>query len=198
MNKVDALNERIWKRIWHLLKILEMKDKYTCMHCKFTAQYSMAFAKELRLSNDQINDLHIGGCLHDIGKLFLPTDILQKPTKLTANECNLVKKHVLDGLNIVEIYNLPPTAINCIKYHHERWDGLGYPSQLNGNETPLEGRILQITDAFSAMTIKRVYREPLSLNNSLSELEQNSGTQFDPKLVDIFVNIINRRKFIDY
>ncbi|PKM78723.1 MAG: hypothetical protein CVU90_00115 [Firmicutes bacterium HGW-Firmicutes-15] len=194
MYKADVLRGRIWKRIWHLLKILEMKDEYTCLHCKNTAQYSMAFAKELKLSNDQINDLHIGGCLHDIGKLFLPTDILQKPTALTTNECKHVKNHVLYGLNIVEIYKLPPIAINCIKYHHERWDGLGYPFQLTGNDTPLEGRILQITDAFSAMTVKRIYREPLSLNNSLSELEQNSGTQFDPELVNIFVNIIKRRK----
>lgn len=184
---------RIWKKIWHLLKILEMKDEYTFIHCKNTAQYSMGFIKVLKLSNEQINDLYIGGCLHDIGKLFLPNDILQKPTNLTTNEYNLVKEHVLYGLNIVEIFNLPTIAINSIKYHHERWDGLGYPFQLTGYETPIEGRILQIADAFSAMTIKRIYRDPLSLDNSLSELEKNSGTQFDPQLVDIFIDIIKRR-----
>lgn len=194
MKDIDTKkNRRIWKRIWHLLKILEMKDLYTYIHCHSTAQYSVSFAKEIKFSNDKVDDLYLAAWLHDIGKLFLPTDLLQKPTKLTISECKLVKQHVLYGLDIVKIYNFPTIITNCIKYHHERWDGSGYPFRTTGNDTPIEGRILQITDAFSAMTNKRIYRTPLSLSDSLYELEKNSGTQFDPELVDIFINMLKRR-----
>ena len=198
MNNGGAPDELLWFWIWHLLKVLEKKDEHTFKHCKNTAHYSKAFAKVLKLSNEEINDLHMGGCLHDIGKIFLPSDILQKPSKLTADEYTLVKKHVLNGLNIAGDYDLPITVINCIKYHHERWDGLGYPFELTGNLVPLEGRILQITDAFSAMTIKRVYRENLSLDDSLAELEKNCGTQFDSELTDIFIRNIKEGKLIEY
>lgn len=185
-------SRRYLQKTWHLLRILAMKDQYTYNHSRNTAEYSVAFARELNLSYDMVTDLFIAGWLHDIGKLYLPTDLLQKPAALTTTEYNLVKKHVQHGLDIMAIYQLPPMVINCIKYHHERFDGSGYPFQISGAETPLEGRMIQITDAFSAMTNKRIYRNPLSLNDAIKELEQGSGAQFDPTLIPVFVQILKR------
>ncbi|MGE5458949.1 MAG: HD-GYP domain-containing protein [Methanobacterium sp.] len=186
-------SQRYLQKTWHLLRILAMKDQYTYIHSKNTAEYSVAFARALDLSYDMVTDMYIAGWLHDIGKLYLPTDLLQKPAALTTAEYDQVKKHVQYGLDIVAIYKLPPMVINSIKYHHERFDGLGYPFQISGADTPLEGRIIQITDAYSAITNKRVYRNPLSLSNAIDELEQNSGTQFDPELLPVFIRILMSR-----
>jgi HD-GYP domain-containing protein (c-di-GMP phosphodiesterase class II) len=108
---------------------------------------------------------------------------------------NIIKKHVTDGLSLVINYGLSEISLNALKYHHERFDGKGYPYGLSGNDTPIEGKIMQIADAFSAMTIKRVYRDLISPNDALEELIKKKGTQFDPNLVDTFVTLYNKNAF---
>lgn len=176
-----------------ILKVLSEKDMYTYMHSKYTAKYAYELAKALKLSSDIVNGLYIAGWLHDVGKMLVSNDILRKPGALTDEEYNIVKEHVNIGIKMISILEIP----NCneivtkgIKYHHERWDGKGYPSGISGNNTPLEGRILQIADVFSAMTVKRVYRETLSLNDAINEMNSNAGTQFDSELVSVFTSYL--------
>ncbi|MPN33480.1 putative cyclic di-GMP phosphodiesterase [bioreactor metagenome] len=115
---------------------------------------------------------------------------MRKKSTLTNEEYNLIKRHVLDGLNILERFQLSDVVINAIKYHHARYDGKGYPFEIKGQDTPIEAKILQIADAFSAMTVKRVYRELMSQKDALQEICSHKCTQFDPEIVDIFIKLM--------
>lgn len=172
----------------HLIHALEEKDMYTYVHSQFTAQYSVVLAEALYLPTSTVEEIRIAGLLHDIGKLMIPNKILRKPRELTAAEFKIIKQHVTLGLTILENLGVSEIIMNGVKYHHERWDGSGYPFGLTGSETPIEGRILQLADAFSAMTIKRVYRECLSVDRAVEEMLRNSGNQFDSQLVKILAD----------
>lgn len=176
------------------LQILAEKDIYTYIHSQYTGQLAVAIGTILDLSEKTIKDLYIAGWLHDLGKILVPRQILRKPAALSDAEYKIVKHHVSYGLKILSDLQLPATVKNAIKYHHERWDGKGYPSRTTGENTPLAGRILQIADAFSAMTIKRVYRKPLSKEDALDEIRKNRGSQFDPELADRFIDIIQNQR----
>lgn len=173
-----------------LLITLAEKDMYSYVHSQYVVYYSVTLAKALNLPRNTIEEISLAGWFHDIGKILIPNDILRKKSLLTDEEYNLIKGHVLDGLNILEKFHLSDTAINAIKYHHARYDGKGYPFEILGQDTPIEAKILQIADAFSAMTVKRVYRELMSEKDALQEIYSHKGTQFDPEIVDIFVKII--------
>lgn len=167
---------------------LAEKDIYTYIHSRFTGQVAAALGAALELPRKTIENLYAAGWLHDLGKILIPGSILQKPFALTEDEYAIMKQHVDDGIRILSGLDLPVTVINAIKYHHERWDGEGYPHHLAGKDTPIEGRILQIADAFSAMTTKRVYRDSLSPEEAMDEVRKNRGTQFDPGLADCFID----------
>jgi putative nucleotidyltransferase with HDIG domain len=162
---------------------------YTYVHSKYTAKYAARLGQALKLPPEIIDELRLAGWFHDIGKLFTARDILRKPTKLNKVEYDLIKRHIDDGLNILAPIGLPELVRNAIQFHQERWDGKGYPYQLAGTAIPLEGRIMQIADAFSAMTIKRVYREHSNYEEALGEIKRNSGSQFDPDLVAAFIGL---------
>lgn len=193
---IDALNNgEIFKnQSGQLLKVLAEKDMYTYLHSQSVAKYAVALAESLNLSEEMVEDIHFAGWLHDIGKIIITSEILRKPSRLDDAEYYIIKQHVNNGLNIINTYDCPGTVKNAILYHHERWDGKGYPNGIPGTETPIEGRILQIVDAFSAMTVKRVYREQLSEKSALDEIIRNSGTQFDPEMARIFVDYIKSKK----
>jgi len=126
---------------------------------------------------------YAAGWLHDIGKILISSDIIRKSTTLTPEEYELIKGHVNYGLNIINNLSLPVEIINCIAYHHENWDGTGYPHGLAGESIPFEARILQLADSYSAMIIRRVYRKTLSPEDALNEIISGCGKQFDPNLV---------------
>lgn len=176
-----------------LLKTLSEKDAYTCIHSQFVAQYASELAAALGLPKKMIKDIYISGLMHDIGKLYIPNAILKNPEELTVQEYAVIKEHVTDSLEMLHNIELSEATLNGIKYHHERFDGSGYPYRINGSFTPVEGRIMQIADAFSAMTIKRAYKESLSLGEAVLELKRNSSSQFDPELVDIFIALFNEK-----
>ena len=178
----------------YLLKVLAEKDMYTYVHSQYTAKCAVEIAEELGLSNDMIEKIYFAGWAHDIGKIVVTSEILRKPSKLDNGEYNIIKSHVVNGLNIIIPYDFDETVKNAINYHHERWDGKGYPNGVLGEDTPIEGRIMQVADAFSAMTIKRVYRERMSVEGSLEEIEKNSGSQFDPKIAKTFVKLMKKRE----
>lgn len=175
-----------------LLEALAQKDMYTFVHSKYTSVYAQLIAKELGLPEDVIGQIVTAAWIHDIGKLAIPDDILRKKEKLTDYEYSIIKKHVNYGINLLSHQNLTEICMNAIKYHHERWDGNGYPFGIKGVDTPLEGRIMQVADSFSAMKIKRVYRKSLSTDMALEELTRHRDRQFDAQLVDVLVKAIKK------
>jgi HD-GYP domain-containing protein (c-di-GMP phosphodiesterase class II) len=139
----------------------------------------------------QISMLHTAGLLHDIGKIAISEEILNKPGKLAPNEWEEIKRHPDIGYRILgSSYDMLELA-ECILAHHERWDGLGYPKGLKGLEIPAEARMIAIADAYDAMTSERPYRKPLSKQDALSEIIRCSGSQFDPEIVTVFVEKVS-------
>lgn len=183
----------IQDRYKSLLISLAEKDMYSYVHSQYVAHYAAILAKALNLPDEMVGEIILAGWFHDIGKVLIPNDILRKQGALTNEEFDLIKGHVVDGLNILEKFDLSDTVINAIKYHHARYDGGGYPFEIQGQDTPVEAKILQITDAFSAMIVKRVYRELMPKKDALDELCSHKGTQFDPDIVDLFVKIVLKK-----
>ncbi|TAH60650.1 MAG: diguanylate cyclase [Gottschalkiaceae bacterium] len=177
-----------------LLQVLEDKDMYTYVHSKYVAQYAVKVGEMLKLSDNKLRALYTAGLLHDIGKILIPGSILRKPIALTEQEHKLLRQHVVYGLKILETCNLGSIEIDAIKNHHERWDGFGYPFSISSRNTSVESRILQVADVFSAMTINRIYRERLTIDEALAEIRKNAGTQLDPEISAIFCDMIQANK----
>ena len=178
-----------------LVGALEMKDTYTQGHAMRVTEYSLSIGAKLKLSETELRDLYLGAVLHDIGKIGTADDVLNKPEGLNMREETLVREHPIKGtLFIVGIDNLSH-IVPVILHHHERWDGTGYPGRLKGEQIPLHARIVCITDAFDAMMSKRSYREGLDKESSIREILKEKGTQFDPFLVDVFIECLNDSPF---
>jgi diguanylate cyclase (GGDEF)-like protein/putative nucleotidyltransferase with HDIG domain len=178
--------------IYALAATVDAKDHYTYGHSRKVSQYAVALSEALGLPQDKIATIRAAGLLHDIGKIAIPDSILNKKGTLTEEEWKPVTAHPELG---VEILRHVIDLVNClpaILHHHEHHDGKGYPSGLKGKNIPLEARLLAIADAYDAMTSLRPYREQLPPEQALDELKRCSGTQFDPKLVDIFVKTIEQ------
>ncbi|MGC9063085.1 MAG: HD domain-containing phosphohydrolase [bacterium] len=173
-----------------LTKALEYYDRYTQGHSERVARYALKIGKKLGLDLETMRKIYWSGYLHDIGKIFVPQYILNKPSKLTKEEYELVKVHPVKSEELVlEIEGLEDVA-RIIRHHHERWDEKGYPDGLSDDDIPLGSRILGIADAFEAMTSERPYRKALTLEEAIEELKRCKGTQFDPRLVEIMITII--------
>ena len=167
---------------------IEQKDPYTKGHCNRVCELSLVLGKKIHLSESDLTILEGGCLLHDIGKIGIAENILNKPGKLTHSEYNLIKTHPETGVKILNHIDMFTPYIPIVRNHHERYDGTGYPDGLAGKRIPLLVRIVTLADAFDAMTSDRAYRKNLSLDNALLELVQNKRKQFDPELVDVFIN----------
>lgn len=171
------------------LTIINSKDRYTYSHTERNMEYAEALARKIQLPEEQINYLRYGALLHDIGKIEVPTEILNKRTRLDNQEWEIMKNHAIWGEQIVkQIKELQP-SLSAIRHHHERYDGLGYPDGLAGENIPLSARILTICDSFDAMTTNRPYQKTKTVSEALEELSRCSGTQFDPLLVKAFIEV---------
>jgi putative nucleotidyltransferase with HDIG domain len=168
---------------------LDAKDTYTHGHSFRVTQYSLAIAHQLELSAADINDLEIGGMLHDIGKIGIPESILQKPGKLTAEEYGVVKSHPMRGYRMLMTLPGMESVLRIVRHHHERTDGSGYPDGLCGEQIPLLARVLSVADAYDAMTSNRTYRAAMSHAAAVIEVQRNAGTQFDPQMVKAFIGL---------
>lgn len=170
-----------------LVTAIDNKDKYTRAHSEHMTQFALKLTEALGHSDETINVIRVAGLLHDIGKIGVPDTILQKPGKLTDEEYEVMKTHVT--LSAAIIHGLPHLGdiIDAVANHHERWDGKGYPAGLAGDKIPLLGRIMAVADAFSAMTLDRPYRAGMEIERALQEIEKGAGSQFDPKLAQVFV-----------
>lgn len=196
-DKQKQLERVTLQTITTIANIIDAKDEYTKGHSYRVAEYSSALAQELGYSKERVASVKYIGLLHDIGKIGIPDSILNKPGRLSDNEFALMRKHAEIGGNILSGNNMIDGLDEGAKYHHERYDGRGYPNGLKGEEIPEMARIIGIADAYDAMTSNRVYRRRLSNEKVISELKQCSGTQFDPKLAEIFVKIIESGRLDD-
>ncbi len=177
-----------------LANSLDAKDKYTRGHSERVALYSLEIGKAMKLPPESLKNLHIGALLHDIGKIGISEVIITKPTRLTEEEYELVKMHPVRGAKIIEPAKFLKEKVPLIKFHHERMDGKGYPEGLKGDNIPLLARIVCVADSFDAMTSKRAYRAPMGREAAVQELVKFSGSQFDPRVVSAFLEILGDEK----
>ena len=180
--------------IYALTAAIDAKDHYTFHHSRNVAYYAAELAKAAGMSADLVEIVRESGLLHDIGKIGIREDILNKPGKLTADEYDIMKSHVENAVNIIRYLPSLDYVIPAVFSHHERYDGKGYPRRLAEDNIPITGRILSIADAFDAITSIRNYKEASSPEEAVKILRSEAGKQFDPNLVEIFVDLVESKK----
>lgn len=173
---------------------IDAKDEYTRGHSRRVAEYSSAIARELGMSKEEVANIRFIALLHDIGKIGVPDAVLNKPGKLTDSEYDLMKQHTVVGADILKDIGMLPGIDIGAKYHHERYDGKGYPDKLKGEEIPRIARIIAVADAFDAMTSNRVYRKHLDSDHVMNELKKGRGTQFDPEADDALIRMLEEKR----
>ncbi|MBF4694101.1 HD domain-containing phosphohydrolase [Fusibacter ferrireducens] len=193
--EISALNDELETNYYTmavlLAKAIEAKDHYTGNHCERVRDFAMILGQGYNLSKIELRELKFGATLHDIGKIGIPEMILNKMGKLTDEEFEIIKGHSQGGYEIIKGMPTMHLAKLTILHHHENYDGTGYPHGLAGHEIPLLARIVSIADAFDAMISERPYRnQVMSRNQAFEELKQNAGIQFDPELVELFIELI--------
>jgi len=170
-----------------IAQTIELKDPYTRGHCDRVAAFALTIAESLRLSEGTLRAIKHGSWLHDCGKIGVPETILNRPGKLSAAEFDVVKKHPGWGAEVGRQANLPEEVINIILYHHERFDGRGYPTGAKGTEIPIEARIVAVADVFDAMSTDRPYAKGYDRAEAMRVMGVLRGAALDPQLVDIFL-----------
>lgn len=193
-DKNDQINRMTFETIEAISSTIDAKDEYTRGHSNRVADYSVIIAAELGFSEDKLSDIRYIALLHDIGKIGVPDSILKKKGRLSDEEYEEMKHHTVAGEMILSGVETIPDLMVGAKYHHERFDGKGYPSGLKGEEIPFVARIIAVADAFDAMTTDRVYRKRLPTEVVMAELEKGKGTQFDPKVVQAFITYLENHK----
>ena len=183
----DKLDRMYLETVTALAAAMEAKDQYTASHADSLAAMAVAVGSRMRLSDGELRMLQYAAVLHDIGKIGIPGNILNKPAELTREEFETMAQHTVIGERIISRIDYLVPIARIIRSAHERWDGKGYPDGHRGEEIPLASRILLVCDAFDAMTTDRPYRAALPIDEALSELSRHAGTQFDPRVVDVFL-----------
>ncbi len=177
----------LYGTVWALIAALEAKDEYTRGHSERVTAYAMDLGRVIGLPSETLNALELGGFLHDIGKIGIPERILHKPDRLTDEEYAIIKQHPRLGYSILSQIEGSQVVGDVVLHHHERWDGKGYPDGLAGEKIPLPARILGLADSFDAMGSTRPYRSHCAKERVMEEIRKNAGTQFDPRLADLFL-----------
>jgi HD-GYP domain-containing protein (c-di-GMP phosphodiesterase class II) len=185
---------RLVRALATLIRQLDAWERDATVHAREVAALSVELASRLGLAVDEVRQIRLGALLHDVGKLAVPDEILAKPGPLDVGEWELMRRHPRAGERVLEPMlecseavtdACVETVLAIVRFHHERWDGDGYPDRLAGESIPLGARIVAVADAFQAMTERRPYRAPRSRAEALAELERGAGRQFDPKLVQL-------------
>jgi diguanylate cyclase (GGDEF)-like protein/putative nucleotidyltransferase with HDIG domain len=173
-----------------LIEPLEIRDPYIGDHLRAVSRLALRIGLKMSVPSDQLDALTLGALLHDVGKIGVPDRILQKPGRLTDEEYRIIKRHpVLGAKMLASIRELAP-VVPAVKHHHERFDGKGYPERLRGEDIPLAARIISVVDAFDSMVRERPYGYGISQETALEEIEKNSGTQFDPRVVRALLEVV--------
>lgn len=196
-NTIDKLtkktNQSLVESIFALAKTIELKDHYTGEHVEMTAYFATEIARNLGLSADHIEKIRQASALHDLGKIGISEAILGKKSKLTEKEYEEIKRHPQIGADILRPVQFLQNIIPLIFHHHERWDGKGYPSGLKGEDIPLGARIIAIADVYQALISDRPYRRALSQDRVMEIIKSEAGAQFDPKIVDVFLRVLEQK-----
>lgn len=173
------------------ISFIDAKDPYTRGHSRRVAMYAAELAKRMKLSEDEVQNIYYAGLLHDAGKISVPDAVLNKPGKLTDEERKIIQDHTVAGGKMLKQMSSLRGIRETALYHHERYDGKGYPEGLKGTEIPLYARIVGVADSYDAMSSSRVYRRHLNKDEIIDEIQNGSGTQFDPEIVPYMVDMIN-------
>ncbi len=183
-------NEIINESIETFTGFIDAKDPYTNGHSKRVAVYTKSIAKAMGYEGEELDRIYYTALLHDCGKIGVPDNILGKPGKLTPDEFEVIKSHTVKGGEILSSFRSLEHVEEGARYHHERFDGKGYPEGLSGNDIPLIARMICVADSFDAMNTDRVYRKKLRKDRIISELEENKGKQFDPQIAEIMLKFV--------
>ncbi len=187
----ENLEKAYLESIQTLRYTVEAKDRYTRGHSDRVSEFSVLIGKHMGLSEKDLKTLKIGGLFHDIGKIGIPDSILLKEGKLDDNEYSEIKNHPSIGKHILSNASIFADIIPIVYHHHEKYNGTGYPEQLAGEQIPLLARIAAVADTFDAMTSKRSYRNAIPIEYVRAEIEKCSGTQFDPEIAKVFLDILD-------
>jgi putative nucleotidyltransferase with HDIG domain len=187
-------NEIISESIETFTGFIDAKDPYTNGHSKRVAEYTKMIAREMGYEGEELDRIYYIALLHDCGKIGVPDNILKKPGKLTDEEFEIIKSHTVRGGEILSNFKSLKDVGEGARYHHERYDGRGYPEGRSGEDIPLIARIIGVADSFDAMNTNRVYRNKLTKETIISEIENNKGKQFDPQIADVMLRLIKEGK----
>lgn len=192
----EQLNRLLEGTVTALASAVEKRDPYTAGHQRRVSELVCAIAEEMNLSAEVIHYLRIAALLHDVGKIYVPAEILAKPTKLTSAEFDIIKTHCQVGYEILKPINFPWPIPEIVLQHHEKNDGSGYPHGLTGDKIMLEAKILCVADIVEAMISHRPYREALGLDQALDDISIGRGIKFDARIVDICIKLFKEKGFI--
>ena len=187
---INDLKELFSGTITAIIEALDAKDSFTLGRSRRVTFYSLKMADKLNLSDDEKVKIELAGLLHDIGMIGVSDDILYKIEKLTPEEFEEIKRHVDHGVRILNDIKQLKEVVEIIKYHHEKYDGTGYPAGLSGDSIPLGARIIAIADTFDSMISNRAYRGAMSFEEAQEKIKQLSNSQFDPNLVEVFIQAL--------
>jgi len=197
-DKIDEKKKQIHKIYIQTVKTLaatiDAKDHYTYKHSLNVSRYAVEIARRMGLSEQEILEIQEAAELHDIGKISIPDSVLSKTEKLNEEDWSKIKKHPVISAEILESLLFLNNELGMIEQHHERYDGLGYPYGNREEKIPLGARIIAVADAYEAMTSDRPYRKALTKEEAIAEIQKNKGKQFDPEIVDIFLNILKENE----
>jgi len=188
---LELLEQTHFETVIAFSEALDAKDQYTAGHSRRVMEYSTDIGKHMELDENDVDQLKKSALLHDIGKIGIPDAVLHKKGKLSNVEYSIIKAHSEIGATILKSINSFKFLVPSVYHHHEKFDGSGYPHGIKGAQIPLHARIIAVADCFDAITSNRPYRKAFSLNEAISELAQNKGNQFDPCIVDVFIEILN-------
>lgn len=191
VNVMDLLSDCFNKSGYKFFTFDEFSNSYTFKHSNRVSDFAVLIGKKVGLSDEDLYSLKLGALFHDVGKFGIPTNIINKTSKLSDDEFKKMKTHTLIGTEILSKSSMFNNIIPIVEHHHEKFDGNGYPSRLKGNEIPYLARITSIADSFDAMTSQRTYNIPMTIENVKAEFQRCSGTQFDPELVNVFLDILD-------
>jgi putative nucleotidyltransferase with HDIG domain len=190
----QKLQKTMEDTIYTIGKIAETRDPYTSGHQKNVSQIATLMAQEMKLPKDRIEGIRIASLVHDIGKISLPAEILNKPTKLSEIEYSLIKDHSQVGYDVLKSIDFAYPIARIVLQHHERLDGSGYPQGLKGDEIILEARIIGVADVVEAMSSHRPYRPALGIDKALEEISKNKGILYEPKVVDACIKLFKEKR----
>ncbi|SNB45005.1 HD-GYP domain-containing protein [Geobacter sp. DSM 9736] len=188
---LSVLEETFTTTLQSIAEAADNNDTYASGHSARVADFSVKIGKAMGLADEELESLRKAALFHDIGRIWIPGYVLSKEGPLNAEEQSMVRKHPVIGAELLDSSRALPSETAAVLHHHERFDGTGYPNGLKGLAIPLEARILAVADAFDAMTSDRPYRSALLMRDALNELYSNAGTQFDPRVVEAFISVLD-------